>query len=372
MEGSTQPRCDVDDYEIRPSPDKGLGAFAVKEIPSGSLILAESPTIILMQEPLSIRDADIEAALLTLSPFQRDSFHTLSAPPTQYESELQRKFLGNSMSPSAIPGSTCLCLRIARFNHSCRPNSEMAWNPFTRTFDLYAIRTIERGEEILWNYVPGSNYMPKSYRQFVQFLNWRFVCNCEFCEGMTAEWRIRNDRTRERMYLLQKSLQGFELSALGLDAIAARGIDVESTWKPGELEAILENLWQPPTELPDELKDMDVREQFHAYNELAAITEAGCIIGKELAMAGICVVNAATRQSGLVENDDEVKLVDEHMAMAMRTIYASRPRSGPDVQAFEGKREDWETLREAIVLVLDYESGIRNTTDHEDMQDENL
>ena len=363
MDESTKPQHDAGYYEVRPSPAKGLGAFAIKEIASGSLILAEAPTIILVQEVLEIRDADIEAALLTLTEEQCAAFHALSAPPTQYSSLLLRTFLGNSMSPAALPGSTCLCLQIARFNHSCRPNAEMAWNPFTTSFDLYAVRKIKADEEILWNYIPGSNYMPKSYRQFLQYLNWRFICNCETCEGMTEEWRVRQDMYRKDMYLLRNALQGFELSTLGRDSIVARGISIEHTWKPSELEAILTNLWQPPRELPDHLQNMDAKRQINAWNTLTQIMEPSYMLGKELALTSFYLVDIAVKQPECIDSDFDVRLVDECMAHAMRNIRASRPRMGPDVQAFEAKREEWEVAKQEIQSRLNSRATQRTSTD---------
>ena len=189
-------------YAVRPSPDKGLGAFAHRNIPTGTLILAEPYTLILTINQLSISAADIETLLPTLSPSQQADFLSLSDPPLQYPSKLVRTFLGNSISPAALPGSTCLCLKVARFNHSCVPNTEASWNPFTNTFDLYAIRDIEADEEIMWSYITGSCCMPTSYRQFLQFLNWRFKCACGACRPRTAEDAEASDARRERMLSL--------------------------------------------------------------------------------------------------------------------------------------------------------------------------
>jgi len=358
MQEQIQPHSATALYTVRPSPSKGLGAFATAPIPSGSLILAEPPTIILMQEAHAIRDADIEATLPTLSEAQRTAFAALSAPPTQYQSELLRKFMGNSMSPAGLPGTTCLCLQIARFNHSCDPNAEMAWNPFTGSFNLYAIRAISADEEIVWNYIPGSNYMPRSYRRFLHFLNWRFVCTCAKCagDGMSEPSRNREDAQRERMYSLRNALQGFELEALGRDEIRARGIDVEETWAPGELDAILDGLWQPPrpSSLPADLKDMDAKAQFGAWIQLADLMEDAGICGKELALARLNAVDVAIGQmeGGGREGEVNIGMVDQCVERAMRGIYASRPPGGPDVRAFEAMKERWVGLRGEMVRRL--------------------
>jgi SET domain-containing protein len=190
-------------YHIQASATAGLGAFAKSVISSGTLVLAEAPTLILMQDQHTITEDNVTMALHTLSAEKRAAFHALSFPSTHYSSDTLRRFMANSMAPSALPGTTCLCLEIARFNHSCVPNSEMAYNPFTQTFDLYAIREIEPEEEIVWCYLPGSSCMPRSYRQFLQFLNWRFVCRCAACRPETEDEGLTSDERRERMYQLR-------------------------------------------------------------------------------------------------------------------------------------------------------------------------
>jgi hypothetical protein len=317
----------------------GLGAFAKSPIQSGTLILAEAPTLILMQDQHTITEDDITLALHTLAHEQRDAFHALSFPPTHYASDTVRRFMANSMAPTALPGTTCLCLEIARFNHSCVPNSEMAYNPFTHTFDLYAIEEIEQDEEIVWCYIPGSNCMPRSYRQFLQFLNWRFVCRCQACQPETEEG-LTSDERRERMYSLRKALEGFELGRLGRGTVEQRGIPIEGTWQPGELEKVLETLWIPPTELPEDLQDLDKDGQAIAYEELILQMAEEGIVGKELALA---CANLVETSLTIETPTEEVWFgIENPMELAMQYIRVSRPADGPDVRAFEQNYTRWK------------------------------
>lgn len=325
-------------YDVRPSADKGLGAFASKDIPSGTLILAEPYTIILTIDQLSISEADIETVLPTLSPSQREAFLALSDPPLQYSSKLVRTFLGNSIQPSALPGSTCLCLKVARFNHSCLPNAEASWNSFTNTFDLYAIREIKADEEIMWSYITGSSCMPRSYRQFLQFMNWRFQCGCDACRPRTEEDGRRSDARRERMYLLRKKLHDFEIGRLGMGSVEQRGIPLD-TWKSGELERVLATLWRPPLELSDDLKDADIQSEVTAWEELTKLMLEEGLTGKELAITYLNLVETALKQARM--SSDELIRTNEWAKEAIRLISVSRPVNGPDMQVFQQRILEW-------------------------------
>ena len=72
------------------------------------------------------------------------------------------------------------------------------------------------------------------------------------------------------------------------------------------------------------------------------------MLGKELALTSFYLVDIAVKQPECIDSDFDVRLVDECMAHAMRNIRASRPRMGPDVQAFEAKREEWEVAKQEI------------------------
>lgn len=326
-------------YEVRASPDKGLGAFAKKTIPSGTLILADPPHLMLTIDQFRITEADINVALSSLSPEQKEAFHALSAPPTHYSSDIVRKFLGNSMSPAALPGTTCLCLNIARFNHSCLPNAEVSYNPFTHTFDLYAVREIVRDEEIMWCYLPGSSCMPRSYRQFLQFLNWRFLCNCAACCSTEPALRSESDQRRTRMYELRNRLEGFELGRLGPGTIEQRGIPLNA-WRPGELENTLQELWRPPEELSvDVQQEMDNKEQSKLWLELVRLLTDEGLKGKELAMVYLRLTETAFATPDMVAT--KPNQVKKWMDLTMHTIRASRPEHGPDVEAFERIYTEW-------------------------------
>ena len=46
-----------------------------------------------------------------------------------------------------------VCLKMSRFNHSCRPNAQYFWNDDTNTRDLRALRKIKEGKEITVSYI---------------------------------------------------------------------------------------------------------------------------------------------------------------------------------------------------------------------------
>src|SRR4051812_39053448 len=65
----------------------------------------------------------------------------------------------------------------SRINHSCRPNVHHFWDEEAKTENIYAIRDIAEGEEILTSYLyPVFKTREERRRELQRKL--RFVCNC--------------------------------------------------------------------------------------------------------------------------------------------------------------------------------------------------
>ena len=72
-----------------------------------------------------------------------------------------------------------LFLMLAKFNHSCYPNAEIVVNE-DATRDVIAIDDIEKGEEIVHNYL--NNVYEATSRRKEILERWNFHCNCRFCD----------------------------------------------------------------------------------------------------------------------------------------------------------------------------------------------
>lgn len=140
------------------------------------------------------------------------------------------------------------------------------------------------------------------------------------------------------MYLLRKRLQDFEVRRLGLGSVEQRGIPLD-TWRRGELEEVLKELWQPPLELPVELVDSNGQSQIEAWEELVKLMLEEGVAGKELAMTYLNLVEAALKQPRM--STDELIRTNEWAKEALRLISISRPRDGPDVEVFKHRSTEW-------------------------------
>jgi|ERR1712192_61226 len=78
-----------------------------------------------------------------------------------------------------------VCLKMSRFNHSCRPNAQFFWNIDTNTRDVRALRKINPGEEITLSYFGMTKPRDERRSQLKDIFN--FDCNCEACDLTEAE-----------------------------------------------------------------------------------------------------------------------------------------------------------------------------------------
>ena len=80
-----------------------------------------------------------------------------------------------------------VCLRMSRFNHSCRPNAQHFWNGDTKTRDLRALRRIKEGEELTVSYSGGLDLISRKERRARMKEAFNFECQCEACNLTKTE-----------------------------------------------------------------------------------------------------------------------------------------------------------------------------------------
>ena len=78
---------------------------------------------------------------------------------------------------------------IARFNHSCVPNSEFAWNEKKQVQEVRALRKIETGEEITLCYFTSKWQLESAeVRKNYLFQSYGFYCDCKSCSLTGDFW----------------------------------------------------------------------------------------------------------------------------------------------------------------------------------------
>ncbi|KAG4077672.1 hypothetical protein HA402_015715 [Bradysia odoriphaga] len=129
------------------------------------------------------------------------------------------KFFLNCIGLGENDGGSCLCLRISRANHDCKPNADHWYDETFKAVVLFAQRNIAEGEEITINYqlfddISG-NVSAATSRSVLQN-KWGIVCakDC-FCYNTQMQTLIARSRELdEKIFNLAsqaKSQQALEL-----------------------------------------------------------------------------------------------------------------------------------------------------------------
>jgi uncharacterized protein len=158
----------------------GLGLFATREIKKGTRIVEYSGPLL---------DCRIE---------ENDA--------------IENKYLFELNGRWTIDGS--VRRNIARYaNHGCRPNAESDVQPRNRKVYIRAIKTIQPGEEITYDY--GTDYF-KSYLKPIG-------CKCAHCENKRriarAEARAANEGRKPRARKKKQKLNGHALNGHAFDGV---------------------------------------------------------------------------------------------------------------------------------------------------------
>ena len=180
--------------EIRESPGKGLGMFASRDIPTGTLILAEEPLFFIRT---TAKKHELDALVASLTPQQQAAFKSLASfRRDSAETENEAIVHTNCFRTGENRGG--VFATGSRLNHSCCPNIEYTWDQRTQRMLFVTRWKITKGEEILNNY--GSTYK-QDMKQF-----WGFDCNCGYCnEGskpVTRRETMNNKINACRLYLV--------------------------------------------------------------------------------------------------------------------------------------------------------------------------
>ncbi len=238
-------------YEVRASPGRGLGLFATRHIKQYSRVLTEAPQFVITP-PSSSSSSSADSRFADMLSRIQLGFDSL-APADQavYEACHEHRFPGEpdvgrlfyifrsnaySITPSSASASATkgqdrretywgMFPRMARINHSCRPNVANLWmsgeddemagkSSLPRgKHVVWATRDIEAGEEILTSYINLLQDTPARQRSLYQF---GFACDCAACHGESGRrdsgsGDSRDDDDAQRMHAgaLLRSVEAF-------------------------------------------------------------------------------------------------------------------------------------------------------------------
>ena len=174
---------------------------ASRKIPRGAQIILEEPyfcvPVPVLHEGQGFRLAemlaDIEAGFDALPSEKQQEvllLHDHRFPTEDNQSHLLTIFRSNAYNTG--DDHIGLFPKVARINHSCKPNAGNFWSEKRSRRVIYAGTEIEEGEEITVSYIP----LLKSIKQRQErLLQYGFTCSCSACnsdESSTRRVKIAN------------------------------------------------------------------------------------------------------------------------------------------------------------------------------------
>ncbi|KAF1850514.1 SET domain-containing protein [Cucurbitaria berberidis CBS 394.84] len=199
-------------YTVEPSQGKGLGVFALHDVEIGDIVMRETP-VVKISPPDFVKGTGYPMA--AISKLVRQEFETLSldkqaeilsltyhATPAEIETmdQLGLIFRTNAYNTGKEIG---LFPKIARINHSCRPNTSYYWSERLNKRIVYATRKIKQGEEFSVSYIPL--LLTQKERQ-ARLDRYGFKCHCEAC----AQERAATEVSDERRVTINQAFIDFE------------------------------------------------------------------------------------------------------------------------------------------------------------------
>jgi hypothetical protein len=156
--------------EIRESNNKGLGVFALADIPAGTILLSEGPLVTLIDT--GTRADPLDAAVASLTPAQTASFFSLSHYSRNPNESLNRSIIYSNGYSIMQDLATGLFETASRINHSCIPNSAYMWKESVGRMIFWNRCKLVEGEEVTVNYGHKRTYLKRIYG---------FECDCGGC-----------------------------------------------------------------------------------------------------------------------------------------------------------------------------------------------
>ena len=123
------------------------------------------------------------------------------------QNEILGVFKTNAMIIS--PSESALFPWVCRANHSCVPNCNYMWNEELGEQQMFAVRNLKAGTELMVSYLPDSFIEGVEERRKFILQNYNFNCLCECCVLGTGIEKTQDEKDRKNARILmgmQKAL----------------------------------------------------------------------------------------------------------------------------------------------------------------------
>lgn len=207
-------------YEVRETPQAGMGMFATKLIPAGTRLICEE-ALIQLHEDKDLPDLwkaaealspEKRAELLSLAAYNRRHEETdwipamratYTGPSEEFDNLLDRVlhvwriYETNRFTVRDAAGNRNhmgLFPNAARMNHSCDPNVFHRHNHNIMRLTIHALKDIQPGEEIYTSYIDICHPTPERRRIL---RHWGFKCRCLACTRPKTGSDLRRRKLEE-------------------------------------------------------------------------------------------------------------------------------------------------------------------------------
>lgn len=188
-----------DVYKVRPSPGKGLGMFATRDIEQGERILEDEVLFIIPEGGSEEQTIDsVTSAYDSLTPDRKNAFLDLHNPdPSDLDLHILNRYCANAFELSNLSEiyrpvmSYVVCVEASRINHSCAPNAYLDFNAFTYRATVHAIAGIPAEHEITVSYC-SPHYIREI--RMGDLARYDFVCGCSVCQPTAIGRRLEVER----------------------------------------------------------------------------------------------------------------------------------------------------------------------------------
>jgi hypothetical protein len=187
-------------YSLTEVPGKGKGLVAAVDIPRGTRILEEKPTITIPDHlhDESMQKAHISQQMDSLNEQQRESVLSMHNiyPYTNVAEQCFGIFRTNALPVESKGIRGGLFLEACRINHACNNNAQKSWNQRIERHTVHALRDIAKNEEITIFYLGHGS--AREVRQEKLQDKFGFLCSCKLC-SLPAEQSQQSDKRLARI-----------------------------------------------------------------------------------------------------------------------------------------------------------------------------
>lgn len=184
------------DIERRTTARTGMGLFAKKDIPAGSVVFAEKVLCLTYDVGPEESEADVDKGIHKSAKEMGEEWYSkfldLASALDKFEKHLALQVWAKNYLPARSDDKEAgiLGLNLARMNHSCRPNCTMTLpkkypnqnseeDPVVTCAVMLATSDIKEGQELTFSYFDVTGSVPA--RKEVCLGLGHFICACRVC-----------------------------------------------------------------------------------------------------------------------------------------------------------------------------------------------